>query len=424
MKRILALFSLILLILTLFSCSNDSLENVDSKTSKTNETEGTENEEDSINVIPLVGSDDPATLLKAVVYNDDYGRLDLLEQLASQQIAVNFVQMGNVNDSKHLSAKKEKHDGMMLFWGDDNSGHQRFYIEKSPFGKGTYYMRSEIGGGKKRSIHLWAINGDYEGIPWRFSTRQQNYWYWTFFPVPETNNYIISLGGRYLLQDNTPVIAATSYDSRDIYLLKNSETSRKYWEIQPVEKYELIDGFDIKYTLAPDDLVEMIPHNTSKMTSTNTGSTPTEQTVALQQTIGKSSSYSKTHGMTVTIKSTFSVNAAVFSTSGEVSTNYNESTQYANTENSSTTITNSIKVITPPNKRSKVTMSTISYKATVSYKVKARGEITGRIIYLTGKWKGISIGETNYTVEELNADGTPTGRTKQVKGNLNQPVSF
>lgn len=327
---------------------------------------------------------------------------------------------GSFLNVDNLITEEPKNSTFALNWS------RVWYVENYSSTPGLLKIKNERGKNNKFYLGFDGNSGFQSLNPLFIKEPMGIYDSWEFFKINGVESYRIrnSRAGFVFpnINNNKTDVYLTGGNPSVLKALNNIDDQQ--WVIEPVEEFELVDGMLIEYYVTADDIIQAEPLMQQTGFIRNNSSISQSYTVGFSRKASSSSTFARSHGITITASSEFKVGTVFVNEKLEVSTSISNSLQYSKSESSEDTRSYSFLLQVAPFRQAKAKMTVMTYRANISYKVKARGKFTGQIIYLAGQWDGVTLGDISYEIDEYNLDGTPTGRILNLKGEQKETVYF
>lgn len=339
----------------------------------------------------------------------------VLSQLSG--ISVNLKMKGGNSSNPYLSARTGDNK-VVLHSQDDGSLRQRWLITSSgslikveggaqtngylvPIGSPGNYVPKLVNNSLMTTIHMeeGAVESTY-----RIYT--QNYKPSSFTPIKE-----------YLYSVN-----ATNIDLA--FAEENKTGGRDLWEIIPVESFEILD---VKYAQEVTDRVApslkfIRAYNLNNID----GPSPLTHTFSVSEEYTETSTFGKTEGLTTTSKmsnsTSFKIGLPLISGDGKVDTEMTTEKSWTYSENRTVTnkktISDMFGYTAPPYTNIRINLYLMVYDLDVTYIMTLKGNRSGRIIKLKGKWVGVEA--TEFTYEPKVVEGKMDQAIPKIQGKINK----
>lgn len=354
-------------------------------------------------------------LSNALQTKSSVGVPSVLSQLTG--ISVNLKMKGGNLKNPYLSARP-KDNKVVLHSEDDGSSRQRWIITSGgsliqveggaqtngylvPIGSPGNYVPKLVNNSMMTTIHMeeGAVESTY-----RIYT--QNYKPSSFTPIKE-----------YLYSVN-----ATNIDLA--FAEENKTGGRNLWEIIPVESFEILDvkfAQEVTDRVAPS-LKFIRAYNLKNID----GPSPLTHTFNVSEEYTESSTFSKTEGLTTTSKmsnsTSFKIGLPFIKADGKVDTDLTTEKKWTFSESRTVTnkktISDTFGYTAPPYTSIRIDLYLMVYDLDVTYIMTLKGNESGRIIKLKGKWVGVEA--TEFTYEPKVVEGGINQAIPKIQGKINK----
>lgn len=303
---------------------------------------------------------------------------------------VNII-LQNTGEYRYLSARPKDWDAWYHNC-DDNSLRQRWYLEQTSVSTPNNYTIKLVGGNPystnrkifikyddKNKYHTVIQESDKDPITT-----------FTFEPISGTPYYNIKGNGLYVCSENNNSIYSKARN-------KSETGGRDKFEVVPVEPFKLLD---IRYELTQSDKVIQKPNFVSTTTFTNNTSINQSMAVTFSEKASLTSSFSKTEGISLQVSSSVKISTPFISSDLTMSTTSSKQWTYGSVESNEDSRTYAFNIVAPPYSVLKAKALVRIYDVDATYIARMQGTQSGRIITVTGDWKGITAGEITYEIIE------------------------
>lgn len=336
----------------------------------------------------------------------------VLSQLSG--IPVNIrLKSGNRNYS-YLSTSK-KSNAVDLHDRDDGSLRQRWLISSSG-------ASIKVEGGAYINGYLTTIGTPRVPIITNMESRIVG-----MFEGPTESTYYFSMlsFGPIGSQPVKAYLYSVDAENRDLAFAEENKTGgRHVWEIIPVESFEILDvkfAQEVTDRVAPS-LKFIRAYNLSNIN----GPSPLTHTFNVSEEYTESSTFGKTEGLTTTSKisnsTSFKIGLPLIGGDGKVDTEMTTEKSWTYSENRTVTnkktISDTFGYTAPPYTNIRIDLYLMVYDLNVTYIMTLKGNKSGKIIKLKGKWEGVE--STEFTYEPKIVAGNANQVVPEVEGKLNK----
>lgn len=297
-----------------------------------------------------------------------------------------------------------------LYDKDDGSGKQRWIIgnrlttpQYDEYEIYTYAMRIISGAVGNKNILGSVVedtNKANKNIVMIDKNNTSTHWDWDFKYLSDKDCYQIKTKSRSWQYPKPYYTHLTAHPSNDYatYIDYDNNSESQLWEIQPIETYNLLN---VEWRLNPEDVISALPDFIQETTVNNQSSMTQNMTATYTKTASETSSFSKTEGLSISINVSAKIGVPIISGSGiDVNRTTSTTWQYGTTETQQDQRSYSFPLSVPPytsiTSKAMVQMS----KLTATYVAKFKGNTTGKILTLEGKWEGVQAGNIYYEIRE------------------------
>lgn len=289
-----------------------------------------------------------------------------------------------------LSARPSNWE-LRLHGYDDGSLRQRWYLRQiNPKDTNSGYYIVLQGGSDRSSNRPIFINGGTNLNMQENDSQIPAIFY--FENIPNTDFYYI-----YVVKSSSKeYIYSKAYGSGYVDLaLKSNTGGRDKWEIKPVEKFKFSS---ISYTVEPSDGIKPLPSYVDAVTVSNQSDTQQSMTASFSRKASESSSFLRTEGFSIQESVTINVGIPLFNAQGNITSTTSESWQFGQSESKEDNRSYNFSLTVPAHRRYEARISVALYNASATYYVTYKGETSGKLITLKGKWHGIQAGKIDYSI--------------------------
>ncbi|REG96498.1 ETX/MTX2 family pore-forming toxin [Flavobacterium aquicola] len=304
---------------------------------------------------------------------------------------------GLTGSKKYLSTTE---DGTKVdLWNiDDLSGRQQWVF--NPLSDGSYNINIYSGVSNSnrflstsedgRKVDLWTKDD--------LSGRQR----WNIIPL---NNDVFSIIVKGGVNTARKYLSCTS-DGSLVDLWTNDDlTGRQNWKIEAAGEFDLVG---ITYSLAPEDVVTMVPSFITSISITNN--------TALQQTMSanfatkatESSNFSQTKGISIKVSSSLKVKVPFIDGNINTEVTTSASWQYGGASQNEDSRSYNFPISVTPYSTYSITASIAMKKISVNYEATFKHRSTNTIKKLSGRWEGIQASQIVYNINDIKAGKSVT----------------
>lgn len=244
-------------------------------------------------------------------------------------------------------------------------------------------------------------------------------------PTESTYHIYISYIEPSTFQQVKAYLYSVDAENRDLAFAEENKTGgRHVWEIIPVESFEILDvkfAQEVTDRVAPS-LKFIRAYNLSNIN----GPSPLTHTFNVSEEYTESSTFGKTEGLTTTSKisnsTSFKIGLPLIGGDGKVDTEMTTEKSWTYSENRTVTnkktISDTFGYTAPPYTNIRIDLYLMVYDLNVTYIMTLKGNKSGRIIKLKGKWEGVE--STEFTYEPKIVAGNANQVVPEVEGKLNK----
>lgn len=318
--------------------------------------------------------------------------MDPIKQIKDQNIPVHIMLSEPNHPYRYLSCSTNWN--VDLWKEDDNSGRQKWILKPTTM---PGVILQPFGGIKGGTSNLTVGVSKNRLKLSRYSSTSSSPTV-SFIRNPNTNLYIFFPYGYRNL------IMAENYNSNSLKEIPNSfgeqflplptnQSPLAYFLIIPDQEFTLIG---ISYDFITGDNFEAKPNRVIHKGFRNNFSEPINRTITISESLTNSSTFQETTGLSVstTVKTNFSVGIGkIFGGSVDVSTTTTANWTYSTTETETRnfTISENFNVTVPPGRAVDFELIWTEYTLDITYIAKLKSNTTPAIIYLPGRWKGVTV---------------------------------
>ncbi|MCC8186954.1 MAG: ETX/MTX2 family pore-forming toxin [Bacteroides sp.] len=301
------------------------------------------------------------------------------------------------NNGKYLGVSQDKTTAS-LYNSDDYSGRQRWLVSMVYFTNWDrdreeeymhyYYSFKAVGGTDGQNVYIghYTTNTLPAKVPMGYDFIER----FDFDKIDGTKFYYLSSyypnSPNYLSHINNNIVR-TSKGNGD-----------QLWEVEPVDSYRLIN---LSWKLNPSDIITTLPDFIQETTVINNSSITQTMSATYTKSATETSTFSEIEGLTVNISTTAKVGVP-FIADGKIntSTTTSSSWQYGGSDSQQDQRSYDFPLNVPPYTTVTSKVMVQMSKLTATYVATYRGETSGAILELEGKWEGVQTGNIYYEITE------------------------
>lgn len=187
-----------------------------------------------------------------------------------------------------------------------------------------------------------------------------------------------------------------------VELTKYNKLATQEFEIKPVETFSIQS---IEYVNDATATLSHAPYKVLEDGYTNNGNIEQSYTLGFTEEVTETSSHNKQTSISATISTEFKAGVPIFA-NGTISTSITSSTQFSYGKSSSVkrTISHSYPVKIPARHRAHISVTLFDNKIDMDYVATCKGDTSGRLITIRGRWKGVSVSESEAVLNLTSLD--------------------